>query len=90
MCNCGKKRSDYGAGHSVNANATNQDYPPQDAIEEVYFEYTGKTALSVKGGISGKSYRFSFSGDIQVVDLRDASGVAGIPVLKKVRKALVD
>jgi hypothetical protein len=53
---------------------------------DVSFEYTGKTALSVAGNITGKRYRFSHSGDEQLIDYRDASGMRSIAVLRKVNR----
>ena len=53
-------------------------------MNDQHFEYTGKTALSVKGNITGKNYRFAFSGDKQIIDSRDAAAMLGVPVLRKV------
>lgn len=87
MCNCGQKRNDYTPERSAKISESKQVAQPQNKmVTDVYFEYTGKTALSVKGGISGKNYRFIFPGDVQPVDYRDASGMSGISILRKMIK----
>lgn len=52
---------------------------------DINFEYTGKTALTVRGPVSGKNYRFSKPGATQLIDYRDTSSLMAIPVLKRVR-----
>ena len=54
--------------------------------DDVLFEYTGETALTVKGSVSRTLYRFVQKGDTQLVDYRDVSGMLGVPVLRKYRK----
>jgi hypothetical protein len=49
------------------------------------FEYTGKTSLTIRGIVTGTQYRFNFPGNRQNIDYRDIPGIAGIPVLKKVK-----
>jgi len=51
----------------------------------VYFEYVGKTGLTVVGPITGSRYRFDGPGAIVAVDGRDASPVAAVPNLRQVR-----
>ncbi len=53
-------------------------------INDQYFEYIGKTALSVIGNRTGKNYRFSFSGDKQIIDYRDVADMLAVPILHKV------
>lgn len=48
------------------------------------FEYTGLTALTVTGSVTGKRYRFFHPHNVQKVDYRDAAGMMAVPVLKKV------
>jgi hypothetical protein len=50
-----------------------------------YFEYTGKTAMTVLGPITGITYRFSGPGRRMAVDLRDRQSVAAIAQLHEVR-----
>jgi hypothetical protein len=53
--------------------------------EDVLFEYTGETALTVKGSVSRTLYRFAQKGDTQLVDYRDVSGMMAVPALKQYR-----
>lgn len=81
MCNCSKRRSNlytppvHGVGRST-------AYPTTD-MESVLFEYTGRTALTVTGSITGQRYRFNHSGDVQIIDRRDATSMISVPVLKR-------
>lgn len=86
MCNCASKRNDVAVTPSFKLN--NQNFEPQKSSmwPDAYFEYIGKTGLTVTGNISGKQYRFIKSGDKQMVDYRDASGFMKVPVLKRVLK----
>jgi hypothetical protein len=49
------------------------------------FEYTGRTALTVVGPVTGQTYRFQAAGARLTVDLRDRPGLAGVPQLREVR-----
>ena len=84
MCNCGNKRSQlqqFATGMPAKENADNaarQTWPP------VNFVYTGQTALSVTGNVTGKRYRFNAPGEQQLIDYQDASFMLTVPVLQKV------
>ncbi|MEO6734590.1 MAG: hypothetical protein ABIN01_25440 [Ferruginibacter sp.] len=86
MCNCGNKRNEYSTGQHMRI-GNPQNIPPQGKKmwPDVYFQYTGKSALTVTGKITGKTYRFTKPGEMKVIDYRDASGMMAVPVLKKVR-----
>jgi hypothetical protein len=56
-------------------------------VSLVYFEYIGKTALTVTGPITGKKYRFPQPGSKTAVDAADALSVATIPVLRQTRSS---
>ena len=85
MCNCGKKRQEYGTGHSSTQSRYGKIEPVKNkSWDEVYFEYTGLTALSVKGSVSGRHYRFAQTGDTQAIDYRDSLAMIAVPVLRKV------
>ena len=88
MSCCGNKRSAWAHTDSSGSQRIETPYEHKKIAEDVYFEYIGATALTVIGSVSGKKYRFLFTGDRQLIDSRDASGMAGVPVLKKVRKEL--
>jgi hypothetical protein len=49
-----------------------------------YFQYNGRTALTVHGSVSGTVYRFQGPGRRVVVDTRDRQSLAGIPQLSEV------
>ena len=83
MCNCGNNRQDLAAGRSLRL-GNNHPLPSKNKMwEDVSFEYTGMSALSVTGNITGKHYRFTQPGNVQLVDYRDASGMMAIPVLRR-------
>jgi hypothetical protein len=50
----------------------------------VLFEYTGKTALNIVGPGSRIAYRFDRPGARVLVDRRDATFLAQVPVLRRV------
>ena len=79
MCNCGSKRNSY-TQQTTNADTGTSNHTTNGST---YFEYTGKTALSVVGNVTGKNYRFHHSGDVQPIDHRDVAGMAMVPVLKR-------
>ena len=80
MCNCGDKRSAY-ASEPYKLSNDMRNEPIKKMWNDKNFQYTGKTALTVIGGITGKKYRFTHSGDVQLIDYRDASGMMAIPNL---------
>ena len=84
MCNCGKKRTELKQHAGVISRTSVQ--PIQQATQNktgVVFQYTGKTALTVTGSNTRKTYRFNFPGDIQTVETSDANGMNSIVVLKR-------
>lgn len=86
MCNCGNKRESFSNQPSYRlSNRENITQQGNKMWPDANFEYTGKTALSVKGNVSGKNYRFSKPGDVQPVDYRDASSLVAVPVLKRLK-----
>ncbi len=52
---------------------------------DAYFQYLGKTAMTVAGPVSGKRYRFNGYAAIVAVDLRDRRSLAAVPNLRQVR-----
>lgn len=89
MCNCGKKRVQYShpALHGdVTRRSDSKMATPTQAFSYSVFEYTGKTAVTVRGNVTGTNYRFNFTGNRQNIDSRDAAGIMSVPVLKKVPK----
>jgi len=89
MCNCGNKRNSFSQQQKnetpkSNVQKSNVQKSLNSNMPNTNFEYTGKTALTVVGNVTGKNYRFSRTGDVQNVDHRDAPGMKMIPVLKKI------
>lgn len=85
MSCCGQKRNENRQQEQRQAAGSVYNYTPPKMWEDVQFEYTGKTALTVNGSITGKRYRFEHTGSTLVIDYRDAAGMMGIPVLRKVK-----
>lgn len=50
-----------------------------------YFEYTGKTAMTVVGPVSGMWYRFAAPGSRIPVDFRDRAALTAVPSLVQVQ-----
>jgi hypothetical protein len=68
-----------GSGDGTSRQATKRP-----AAEAVHFQYTGKTALSVRGMFSRRIYRFAAPMAVLEVEGRDAPGLAAVPLLKRV------
>jgi len=83
MCNCGKKRNQQ-QPQLQESTAGHRYAGPTEDWKSMLFQYTGKTALTVTGSVTGKSYRFHQTGNIQSIDYRDVPGMRTVPVLKKV------
>ncbi|MBZ5525747.1 MAG: hypothetical protein LAP21_26295 [Acidobacteriia bacterium] len=49
-----------------------------------YFEYTGRTGMTVRGPVSGATYRFAAPGSRVAVDLRDRLSLAALSQLRQV------
>jgi len=52
-----------------------------------YFEYVGNTGLTVRGPITGRSYRFAGPAQRVAVDGRDAPSLMAVPNLRTVGKS---
>ena len=60
-------------------------FPTRQLNSSAYFEYTGKTAMTAKGPLSGRTYRFPAPGSRVEADLRDSRHLAAVPNLIRVR-----
>jgi len=85
MCNCGKKRSGYSQNQASKINTVGKAAVGEEAAGYISFEYTGKSALTVIGNVTGTKYRFTSPGNTQNVNHLDAAGMMAVPVLKKIR-----
>ncbi len=88
MCNCGNKRNETAnttAKQSSGMYTGSQQVklPTQKLGPDISFQYTGQSALTVTGNVTGRKYRFSAPGEQQLVDFRDASSMALVPVLRR-------
>ena len=84
MCNCGNKRNELAAQPSAKlSNGAAPLLSQHKMWKDINFVYTGQTGLTVVGGVTGKRYRFNKTGDTQLIDYRDATGMASVPSLKK-------
>ena len=78
MCNCGSKRDGFTALTGTNTSSTTKKM-----WQDVWFVYTGESALTITGYISGKRYRFAAPREQQLIDYRDAAAMMNVPVLKR-------
>lgn len=81
---CGRQRNALRT-----AGETTQAFTPgriPNTAPDTEFEYTGATALTVIGPLTGRRYRFTKTGARLTVDGRDAYGLATVPVLRCVRE----
>ncbi len=88
MC-CGKKRAQ--ARKTIQTQQVSK--PEKKSIpqtrpqsEQPYFQYLGKTGLTVMGPRTRKSYRFDHSGAVVAVDPKDQRAMAAVSVLRQVEK----
>lgn len=84
MCNCGNKRNELADSESFTLTNIKPAIKSQKKFKpDVQFKYTGKTALTVIGGVTGHRYRFIASEDVQLIDYRDANSLMQVAVLTK-------
>ncbi|HTL07973.1 MAG TPA: hypothetical protein VL307_06935 [Chitinophagaceae bacterium] len=82
MCNCGNKRNQLVLPAQTSMRGTASS-PAHKNGPPITFVYTGTSALTVTGTVTGKQYRFMGPGAQQLVDYADASSVTLVPVLKR-------
>lgn len=59
--------------------------PPRHR-DDVEFEYIGRTALTVRGPITGIGYRFKRAGSRVFVRAKDSTAVAAVPQLRRLSR----
>lgn len=84
MSCCGKNREQL---HQTNSSLP-ESQPESNA--PVYFQYIGKTGLSVIGRRSHKRYRFDSPGVVVAVDPKDRNAFAAVPMLREVERPTDD
>jgi hypothetical protein len=87
MSCCGKKREQFTAAASSRPHSGRPvsipPIPPQPLQSRVFFEYVGRTGLTVIGSTTGKQYRFERTGARLEVDLRDRFAMSAVPNLRQ-------
>ena len=83
MCNCGNKRESFSAQTAGAGRKEPIQRPGEKMWPDINFIYTGQSALSATGSITGKRYRFNGPGDKQLIDYRDAPSMMKVPVLQR-------
>jgi hypothetical protein len=89
MC-CGKKRAQARRtrqprrGPKPTERTVSKPEPEPDSTP--YFQYIGKTGLTVMGPRTRNSYRFGSPGAVVAVDPRDRRALAAVSVLRQVSK----
>jgi len=89
MSCCGKTRSQIRAtisNQSTNRVPSAAASLPASNGQSVYFQYYGKTGMTVTGPVSSRTYRFSAGETAIAVDARDAPSLARVPNLRAVRR----
>jgi hypothetical protein len=77
MACCGDKRAQV--------NLTRQQLEPGKQSDPVFFQYTGRTGLTVIGRETGLRYRFDSPGAVIAVDGRDRLALTFVPNLRQVK-----
>lgn len=88
MSCCGKNRvhpSTHPQILSAGSAGAAREQRPRTPGVPLHFQYTGATALTVRGPITGRSYRFTRAGEKVAVDERDAPSLRAVPNLQMVR-----
>jgi hypothetical protein len=89
MSCCGKQRIQFRqSGMTSNPNRSLRQRSQDSNTNLRYsirFEYTGKTSMTVIGGVSGTRYRFERPGMQIIIDPRDRISLSMVPNLKEVR-----
>lgn len=76
MTCCGRQRMQIRASESTHSVARRSAAP--------FFQYVGRTGMTVRGPVTGQPYRFVGHGSILAVDPRDRRGLASVPNLRQV------
>jgi len=85
MSCCGKLRQQLGlAPDPMRHEPTDEGRRRSTPKFTIQFEYTGKTALTAIGAVSGRRYRFERTGARTVVDPRDRPSLVMVPNLRQV------
>jgi hypothetical protein len=53
---------------------------------QTFFQYTGRTSLTVLGGATGTRYHFDSPGAVVATDFRDQASLLAVPMLHRVHQ----
>jgi hypothetical protein len=67
----------------TSVNVTSRSASTRQVEKLVNFEYTGPSALTALGPLTGQRYRFAAPGAVIAVDARDAAYLMAVPHLKR-------
>ncbi len=81
MACCGQRR----ALATTNGKLAEANHRTAPMAHSAVFEYTGATAMTVLGPVSGITYRFALTGARVQIDPRDIPSMAGLPNLRLLR-----
>ncbi len=84
-CCGGSRRAQSAAGQraaGVRPQATGG--PQFRRYPHAYFQYLGRTGMTVVGSVTGQRYRFAAPGQIVTVDSQDRRSIATVPGLRQV------
>lgn len=89
MSCCGEKRAELLNTPKTSQVATQKDETPSNHKPEqetrAYFQYIGKTRLTVIGRKTRRLYRFDRPGAVALVDKKDQHSLEKVPSLRLVR-----
>ncbi len=82
MACCGKKRTQF----ATPPRSSSAPVPRAEGVPpaRAFLEYTGSTALSTRGPVSGRHYRFERPGARLEIDPRDRRSLLAVPHLREV------
>lgn len=84
MSCCGKHRAAGGSPARIPTTTNGNSTRPPVRQTSVFFEYVGRTGVTVVGPVSGRRYRFDAPGSRQPVDPADKPSLAAVPALRQV------
>jgi len=83
-CNCQKMNGPAAPAQPAAAKAAGDSRSAALRPAFVSMRYTGPTATTVAGAVSGRRYRFGRTGTVLKVDPRDQAALAQVPHLRRV------
>lgn len=76
------------ASHSIPARTATpplaQSQPFHQNLKPVFFQYTGRSGMTVFGPVTGQRYRFTAPGALVAIDPRDTPSMASVPHLQRI------